>query len=268
MKKHKIFSVILNALGLIIFSISFTPVCFSQNISKWKSGSAKELRGKIYVLSCFISESHDRWSKDQKIQILSETNKGMNWISAQSKKYGVDLNFQYGCFGIDEDIEFNGIERGGATGREDNLVIEKVLRKAGYTSSLNFYNWVLSNTDCDQVHVLIFVKGNGNGYAMPYSTDMGDYNFVEGAILYEKDPIISGSIAHETLHLYGAWDLYHNFSQSVEKEESARRMLPGSIMLEITRNINNSNIDELTSWLIGWNRTQKNWYMWFKPTVY
>jgi hypothetical protein len=117
------------------------------------------------------------------------------------------------------------------------------------------------------------MKGKGNGYAMPFSSNMNsEKHFVEGAILYEKylgnGDLASSSIAHEILHLYGSWDLYKTFAQTQDREDKARKLFPNSVMLRTSYNIKELNIDEVSQWLIGWNDSPKDWYEWFKPKEY
>ena len=104
--------------------------------------------------------------------------------------------------------------------------------------------------------VLILANKAGNGYAIQYSYEM-DKNlyFLERTILYQKylndSELASSSIAHEILHLFGAWDLYETFEQTKDREVKARELFPDDIMLQTSYNINELNIDKLTAWLTG-----------------
>jgi hypothetical protein len=131
---------------------------------------------------------------------------------------------------------------------------------------------VTGNTECKNALVLIFVKGKGTGYAMAYETadmDKALY-FAEGVVLYERylnDAVLAASsIAHEILHLFGAWDLYKTFQQTQDREDKARKQFPDSIMLRTSYNINELDIDEVTAWRIGWNPNPQPWYDGFDPT--
>jgi hypothetical protein len=93
--------------------------------------------------------------------------------------------------------------------------------------------------------------------------------FVEGAVVYEQDNsgngVVSSVIAHEILHLYGAWDLYQTFTQSAENEERARRLFPSSIMRRIADDINELEVDEVSAWLVGWKPNRLAWYESLRP---
>ncbi len=234
------------------------------------SAQNDDLSGNIYILSCFISDGVDQWTPNEKNNMLTQTNEALKWITKQGKSYGKDINFEHGCFGIEYDIVIDHIERGKATGKEDFTMIERTLRKIGFKDQIDLTKWVKANTKNIDVKVLVFVKGIGNAYciACPYYYTV-ECPFVEGAILYEKywshKHLATGTIAHELLHTFGSWDLYHTYEQTQEQENKARILFPNSIMLKIEYNINKSNVDELTAWLIGWNKIVKDWYWWFKP---
>ena len=135
---------------------------------------------------------------------------------------------------------------------------------------MDFINWVKQNTDCTNSLVLIIANKKGRGYAMQYSKEMNkEKYFLEGCILYkqydEKNALASSSIAHEILHLFGAWDLYETFQQSKDREVKAKQLFPNDIMLRTSNNINELKIDKLTAWLVGLSSTEEKWYNWFRP---
>ena len=256
---------------LIILSI-ICPVG-AQSVGKWRAGSASELKGNIYTLSCFISEEgKESWTHEEKLKVLDKQKEALAWIKEQANTYRVEVNFDAaGNFGLQEDIKMPVIERGTASGKEPVDWVSRVLYKLGYKSTLDLVAWVEKNTKAKQVQVIIYAKGKGNGYAMASSTEMNKERFfVEGAILYEKynsgGSLAASSIAHETLHLYGAWDLYKTFSQSAENEKKAKELFPNSIMLRTSYNITELEVDEVSAWLIGWNQQPKSWYETLRPS--
>ena len=246
---------------LIILLLSICSITFGQN---------DNLSGNIYILSCFVSDGIDTWAPDEKTKMLSKANEALVWISNEGNKYGKKVVFEHGCFGTNLDIVIDNIERGRSTGKEDISMVDRTLQKIGYRDQNDFTKWVITNTKNRESKVLIFVKGTGNSYciACPYD-NIGECSFVEGAILYEKywssRFLATGTIAHEILHTFGAWDFYHTYEQTLEQESKARSLFPNSIMLKIEYDINKSSVDELTAWLVGWNKTTKDWYWWFKP---
>lgn len=243
----------------------------AQDADKWRAGSAYALSGKIYTLSCFVSGPDDEWTYDEKLAMLALLSESQEWIKKQALTYDQSVDFgESGNFGLKDDIELPYIERGTASGNESVDWVSKVLYTVGYKSTLDLVAWVKNNTQAAYLQVIIFVKGQGNGYAMAYSDDMDkEKYYVEGAVLYEKyngnGNLASSSIAHEILHLHGACDLYQTFEQTKANEEKARKLFPNSIMLRTSYDINELNVDSLTAWLIGWNDQPEDWYKTLMP---
>lgn len=256
-------------LFLLIF---YSSEILAQSPNKWRAGSANKLEGKIYTLSCFVSNANNEWTYDEKLVVLKKLNESTQWLSEQALSLKISLSFENGNFGLKDDIKME-IASGTASGKEEVDLISKVLLKIGYKRPLDLYDWVKRNTTCKNVQVIIFMKGKGNGYAMTFNSNMNsEKHFVEGAILYEKylgnGELASSSIAHEILHLYGGWDLYKTFAQTQDREDKARKLFPNSVMLRTSYNIKELSIDEVSQWLIGWNDSPKDWYEWFKPKEY
>ena len=257
-------------LFFVISLFLFTLFAYAQSRDPKGIGSAKELTGNTYILEVFISDQNNNWLYEEKLDIINKYYEAINWIQNQSRRYNINVNFEGGNFGLDSDIKINNIEYGTASGNENIDMVSTVLKKIGYENSLSFYNWAINN-NFDNTFVLIFVKGMGTGYAIAYDTDImnKDLYYLEGAILYEKylngQELASSSIAHEMLHIYGAWDLYATFQQSREIEQLAKIYFPNSIMHRVSYNINELDIDSLTAWRIGWNINPELWYYNFNP---
>jgi len=257
---------------LILLIVPF--LSFGQLNDKWRSGSAYSLSGKIYVLTIFISETN--WEYDDKIQQYDKIYEAQNWITQQAKTYNKTIDFIGGQFGLEETIIMKDIPVGTASGNEPVDIINTALQKIGYSNPLIFFEWVKNNTDADNCAVLILANKAGNGYAVPcneelinYSTRNKELYFLEGTILYRKylnnNDLASASIAHELLHLFGAWDLYQTYAQPKSREDKAKELFPDDIMLRTSYDINTLKIDKLTAWLVGLSHFYEDWYEWFRP---
>ena len=80
-----------------------------------------------------------------------------------------------------------------------------------------------------QIQLLFLFKRDGVSYAFPYSPDVADEFYLEGMSIYhrfsEKMPQCTSCIAHEMLHLFGAWDLYQSVQTTKAQEEQAKKKL-------------------------------------------
>jgi len=255
--------------GLI--SISMQPLR-AQSLEDWRYGSAYELKGNVYTLSVFISrQGKGGWTDEEKRKVLAKQSEAMSWLKTQALNYGIKVNFEAcGVYGFEEDIKMTTIERGTASGNEPGDWVSRMLYKLGYKSSLDIVKWVHSKTNAQQIQVLIYAKGRGRSYAMSSREGVDkEQHFVEGAIVYEQNndgqEMLASTIAHEILHLYGAWDLYQNQYQSSVNDERSRLLFPNSIMRIVSHDINELEVDEVSAWLAGWNPNQKAWYESLNP---
>ncbi|MBR5170435.1 MAG: hypothetical protein IKW85_07695 [Muribaculaceae bacterium] len=238
----------------------------AEQVGARYQGSAPALDGKIYVLTCYVTETS--WTDEEIASCRVMIHEAEDWLASQAEAYGRDVSFQNGSFGIETPLIMNQIVSGKGVGDEPVDLVSKVMKKIGYVNGLEFVDWVHSNTDCTGCLVLIVANKPGRGYSMAYRDDYDRKKyFLEGTMLYtsyeEGDPYCAASIAHEMCHLFGAEDLYATFVQTEENEALARELFPDDIMLKVAYDIDTLKIDNLTAWLIGLTDDMEDWYMSF-----
>lgn len=238
----------------------------AQEIGQRLQGSAPSLDGKIYVLTCYVSETG--WSAEEVDSCSAMILEAEEWLVAQAKDYGKDVTFVNASAGLDTPLLFDHIVSGNGVGDEPVDLVSKVMPMIGYKNGLEFIDWLNDNFDCDGCLVLIVANKPGRGYSMAYrnSYDATKY-FLEGSMLYtayeEGVPSCAAGIAHEMCHLFGAEDLYATFIQTKENEARARELFPDDIMLKVSYDISTQKIDKLTAWLIGLTDDMEEWYLSF-----
>lgn len=110
----------------------------------------------------------------------------------------------------------------------------------------------------DNIALLFFINNYfENEISVALHTSSGTKT--EYAVISNKKPAV---IAHEFLHLFGAWDLYQSpFDKSFLAKYRKRRAMkhyPNEIMAFPYRNLDSLSISPLTKYLIGWeNELQK-----------
>ncbi|WP_461255911.1 hypothetical protein, partial [Treponema sp. R80B11-R83G3] len=85
----------------------------------------------------------------------------------------------------------------------------------------------------------------------------------EHAIIWFRDNngFLSGTLAHEIFHAFGAEDLYYEKGVvPLEVEDNFKILLGNSIMINSQ---STSGLDPINAWLIGWNKKPEPWYAWF-----
>ena len=235
----------------------------AREIGKRYQGSAPALDGKIYVLTCYVSETG--WTTEEAEEYHALVLEAENWLVEQAKGYGKEVSFENGSYGVEKPLLMDHIVSGSGSGNEPIDLVGKVMTMMGFDSGLDFVFWVKSNTDCTSCLVLIVAKKPGRGYSMAYNNLFSlEKYFLEGSMLYTNyesgKPACAAGIAHEMCHLFGADDLYETFAQTKENEERARELFPDDIMRATSYNINSRKIDRLTAWLVGLTDEMEDWY--------
>ena len=269
MRSMQVYSLVL----IFIFQI-FSISAMSQNNDKWKAGSAKQFSGDIITLVCFISTPNNPWLETDKTDMLSKLTESDRWFSSQAKKFNVNIAPKYYVLNKSEDIQFEVIEPGMATGKESIDWVYRTMQKLGFKNSKQAYKKLRKKYKADNIQILLFAKAKGRPYSMRYAKGVNKkMYFLEGLLVFNEynngAPMpISAVIAHETLHIYGAWDLYSTYAQTIDRQQKARELYPNDIMLRVDHNINTIEINNLTAWLIGWNIYQEDIFEWFRPSDY
>ncbi|MBN1144503.1 MAG: hypothetical protein JXA72_08765 [Bacteroidales bacterium] len=106
----------------------------------------------------------------------------------------------------------------------------------------------------DHVALMYFIN---NYYSDEISAtfDISNDNNVEFSIVSFKNPSV---IAHEFLHLFGAYDLYLTQydvkKRDKKKKDKLMEMFPNEVMAFAHRNLSSLNISDFTKYLIGWKK--------------
>ena len=127
-----------------------------------------------------------------------------------------------------------------------------LLPQVGYDDSQDF----LDRYGHRQNQVVFFMKRDGASYAIPQEDDLSSRYNLEGLVLYQafgpQTPQCASCIAHEILHVFGAWDFYPTFQTSEAQFQKANQEFPNSVMLRTSYNEFELSIDPVTQWRIGW----------------
>jgi hypothetical protein len=237
------------------------------------SGSAKALRGKVHVVNVFISDDRKGWDKEEKLSVLKGQDYGLKWVQRQVRNYlpESDLEFAVSTLGLEKDIKTDKIYSS-IDPHVDVSVSAWALYWAGYSSTQHFYDSIKAIDNADNVLVMLFANKTGRGYAQPSGTSNSESPwFLEGTMMYANNydgsGLSIGTIVHEMLHLFGAWDIYNSNLQTAEVERNSRNIFPNSIMLQSHDLITQLTIDKLTAWCVGITDKYFGWYDFFKPRV-
>jgi hypothetical protein len=236
---------------IFLYSISLN----AQNLDKWHDGSAIELNGNIYILAVFITTPKKKWTYDEKTDLIASQLKAQEWLKNKAKLYGTDISFENGFYGLKSDIFVDEIKSIKEVYEARLDWVYSILTKIGYSSPLEFLEKLKNTKQCSNALVIIYANESGRPYAVPYSTGWNkEKYFFEGCMIYGKSknyPPCAATIAHEILHLFGAWDLYRLDKKDKERARKAKDLYPDDIMLEGGCDLETLKISRLTAWLVG-----------------
>lgn len=230
-------------------------------------GSAGRLRGTVYGLDIFVSDAEGDWTDAEKSELLRNQKVAQAWLVREARRYDVQLDFHRGgVFGLEEDVEIPFIQGANGSGAEYAHWVDYLLRRIGWQDSLALEQHLRDHHGVDAVHVMAFLARQGRSYALPTMR----MNQLEGCALYRDSRTgaveTSATMAHELLHLYGAWDLYETFEVSAEQASLAEDHFPDDIMRRTDDDLDALSVGPLTAWRVGWAPMREAWYPFFKPS--
>jgi hypothetical protein len=241
---------------LLISTLFGMPACMLANGNENK-GSAQTLRGKIFVYSIFVNIPRGVWTDDQTKEALDCQKKALQWLKSQANNYHVKVSFETKVTDapvtIDSILSFRG--------NGYDKWVRDIFSKTKFKTPDGFADWVKNNTDCTSSLFLVYTCKRGRSYAV-------SSNFTaEGATLYFSDInsniLRPAVVAHEVLHLFGAWDLYQDYVK--DREALISLYFPKDIMLREDYYVNDCKIEKLTAWLVGLTSEYHDYYLKFKP---
>ncbi len=243
-------------------------------------GSASSLRGDIYVLNFFVSTSDNRWEKSEVDNVILQLRSALDWIEKEARRWNSmqqnpvreRLNF------VNEGYWYDDVVIPRIPVLEDDphsfrKVADAIVKAKGFADLYSISDWVKRKGKPEQFILLFFFKSDGRSFANPTTTVLNNYDKyiynTEFAFLYcdpSREMIRPGTIAHEILHLFGAWDLYEGAPYiTAEQSRAAKSNYPNSIMIS-SYYMESKSIDEVTAWLVGINREYKSYFEFYKPT--
>jgi len=189
----------------------------------------------------------------------------------QAESWNVALSFQNHGLTAGEAIVVPAISKGTGSGKERVDWVRQIVRELGYCNAKKAYRKIQKKYGIDNIQLILFAHAEGTSYAMRFAKGMRKKKFLlEGILLYQQ--YTGGStmptaavIAHELLHLYGAWDLYPTYAQTSDRYAKAIELYPNDIMLRVDFRLETLQIGRLTAWLIGWNEQEEAVFEWFRP---
>ena len=246
------------------------------------SGSAKELVGDILIVNVMVDDPESEINQQVQDEILDEVRKAGDWLETEAKKRGKEARIITGKDDKALIIKYNypKVIVDGALAYDEILNMMKELKTeigACYQNTTEKYN-------TKNIAFIFSVNKNGRSFACAGSNDEipeGIFSIEETEPHYflpfdiciaytmcQWEKSLYGLYAHELLHLFGAVDLYADYTaisgetldMAVEKQSLIGNYFPEEIMLDSAPPM---TICDLTAYLIGWEDTVPIKYLYF-----
>lgn len=220
-------------------------------------GSCREFSGKVYTLSFYLDDSESSWDPaavDGYSRIVAD---GYAYLEQQAAQWGVDLDIESYQFSTDEDytIRYPGTFGSLEQARENYDVLPEIAQCLGFQNKEAMDQYFLDYFDTDQVAYNVILNKPGRSYTMPDREDDG-FEVLEYSVFY-KDfengvAVNSFTVAHETMHLFGAEDYYDPMGDRPNRYALAQRLYPDDLMLRWDDNVYSLSVSDVTAYSVGW----------------
>lgn len=216
-------------------------------------------RDNIHLHCIFVAE--DEFESGEKENVMKKIQEAQDWIMGQAAHYGKDIKYVNTHSGLEEGHTVHGsipfdMESPNFNGANEEYYLEL----ANEHSNINELLHTTSEVGCDKVGVLIVAKGQGRSFAV---WQKGGSKYLGAAVLFTSDKngqgLLTGIIAHEILHLFGADDLYAEY-QTKENAKYIQGHYPNEIMFYDIVDADKCSICPYTAWRMGWIDKRESWF--------
>lgn len=228
-----------------------------------------QLYGRVFTVIVWIEADDSRWSPEEKRAAERAVRSAERWIVRQASAWGTEVSFATDPR-RDLVVRLPALPRGYDSGASHNVDewIQLISPRVGWRSPGAFLTRLQLDMQVDHAHLLLLVRREGRSYAAPnlHGLDEEDALSVAACFFDTRGTGMSpATIAHELLHLYGAWDLYKSPYHCRAQAMHAARLFPADIMQDGSLPIEGLSVKELTAWRLGWRSTGPAWFEYFAP---
>ncbi len=257
------------------------------HIASVNNNVCKRLKDKVVIYAIFVDSPYTNpWTEHDIYSTIDSIYLAMDWIEGQAKQNKINLSIELDYHQDDKRIipiearlskktlsstllATNGVknvdrwaDKIGNTAlrtfKPDSSTVTKTKVKPKDRERLIARLRDLHKTD--NVALMYFINNyytDEISCALHCSSDANP----EYAIVSFKQPSV---IAHEFLHLFGAWDLYitpfDNKKKAVKKKSFAMKEFPNEIMAFTYRRLDSLSVSPFTKYLVGWENELDEYY--------
>lgn len=178
-------------------------------------GPAATLQGEVVLVYVFLADGNFRdWSVKDRSQVMMTWSSAERWLSEQARRYGVNVTFTRRLFVLNKHPIIKRLRVGDFNSNFANAdkVAMLAARHFGADNVLGFINKVKLEASADQAILMFHLPRNGRSFAsrcMQRCNPLGEFVFLMESPAPKAWQALSYTQVHESLHLFGADDLYN-----------------------------------------------------------
>lgn len=214
-------------------------------------GPGHTLHGKVVIAYVFVDDGEQStWSLKSRQIVLMHLQQARQWIEGQARRYGITgLTFVNRVFQYDKDPWLrNALPEIRIDENETGYDLAlRVAALKGARRVNDFLYQLIQEEGADQAILLLHINQNRRSFAHRCWTgcpDQAEYAYLIKTPEHRHWDATAYVQAHESLHLFGADDLYNL--------QGGRYYAPRDIMHNYARYIEASVIDSITAFGVGW----------------
>ncbi len=180
-----------------------------------RTGPASILNGKIAVIYVFLTDGAlQNWSLRKRDFVMSSWDIAEQWLTLNSKQYESKLEFSHRLFLVDKNPYIKRLQVGDFDSQNQHAgkVAKLVAEHFGHKNILSFVEKIKQEEKADQAILLFHLARDGRSFAQRCVIECGEnaeYVYLMEAPSGKRGSYMNYAQAHETLHLFGADDLYN-----------------------------------------------------------
>ena len=218
-----------------------------------------KLEGRVYVYSVFVSEGPFTATRREKI--MSNLLQSESWINNIAASYGKSVEFVNNTVDFEDDPIYCQAPKSYECPESELTPVEDVIALTP-CATIKGVESLAKEAGCSKYLILVFVNAQGRSYAThthqsPY---LGEA-FLFYSNIFIKNGLPSGVIAHEMLHLFGAYDLYKDWGNpNSNTAQRIRKEWPNEVMNISDKEVDKLSISPFTAWSVGLTDEKEDWY--------
>lgn len=224
-------------------------------------GQCRKLSGQRPVVMFFMDDYESSWTEEEISNFWYNTMiPGLDYLETQAANRSVYLDFNPGYFATGVEgvtMRYPGrIDTDLMDGSYNTDLLSTAATCLGYSSPEQLHESMKRHYGSDEVIFMTLVDKPGRSYCLNDQFDDG-YTYMEHCVVYSSynsnfTPTCPSTIAHETLHLYGAEDYYDPYGDYPTRLTMAQNLYPNDLMLTVYYDISYNTIGNFTAYTVGW----------------